>query len=120
MLDYKNFKSNVRLRCPELENKINYDMLFKLAYKLLSKEDEVFNTLTENSKNTMINNILIFNFTNDLIARYRGESLNTIEDDLLISILRTSQYRQNNLYPHKGDETFNFLDMYNPDIPKSS
>jgi len=118
MIDYTNFKSNVKLRCPELENKIHYDMLFKLTYRLLSREDEVFNMLTENSKNTMINNILIFNFTNDLIARYRGESLNTIEDELLMSILRTSQYRQNNLYPQKGEETYNFLDKYNPDVTK--
>jgi hypothetical protein len=110
----RNFKSNVKLRLPNAVNKIDYNALYNVAFNILSKKDTTFNMLSDLSKITFVNNVLIFSLTDMVIAMYNSDSTVSIEDEIYKNILTSTNYRINNLYP--TEHRFNFLDVYNRDI----
>jgi hypothetical protein len=110
----RNFKSNVKLRLPNAVNKIDYNALYNVAFNILSKKDATFNMLSDLSKITFVNNVLIFSLTDMVIAMYNSDSTVSIEDEIYKNILTSTNYRINNLYP--TEHRFNFLDVYNRDI----
>jgi len=112
--EIRNFKSNVKLRLPDVINKIDYYALYNITFNILSKKDETFNMLSDLSKITFINNVLIFSLTDMIIAMYNSDNTLSIEDEIYKNIIASTNYRINNLYPL--EHRFNFLDVYNRDI----
>jgi len=110
----RNFKSNVKLRLPNAVNKIDYSALYNIAFNILSKKDVTFNMLSDLSKITFVNNVLIFSLTDMIIAMHNSDNTLSIEDEIYKNILASTNYRISNLYP--TEHRFNFLDVYNRDI----
>lgn len=111
-----NFKSNIKARLPELLDTLDVETLYNTVKQRVSKTDELFNLLSEDSQIIMLNNILIFNLTDAIIEEFKDNGQDTIKlfDSVLGSVIATEEFRKNNMYPDKGEDTLTFLDRYKP------
>jgi len=97
----RNFEDNIKARAKDLydSNRIDCETLYSMTYSRFKRVDNKFKFLSEEQKNMLINNVLIFAFTDYIISHARGNEELNVSDEILKEIIILDKYRQDNMYP---------------------
>ena len=97
---YANFKSNVKARESKMVKDVDFDYLYSITRSRLKRTNSIYPYLTDEQKNIMVNNILIFSFTQKIINAYitNGLTKEQITDEVLAELIRGESFIMENMY----------------------